>query len=271
MAIPNEDWIFVIWTENGKVVSTTANYSFTVNENRNLVANFMQQKFKITTTANPTIGGTISGGGSFDYSNLSTVKAVPNAGWYFVNWTESGNLAATDTTYSFNVIENRNLTANFTQQRIFIAADANPGPGGIIQGGGYYGVGSLASVIATPVSGYTFIDWSESGKQVSTNPVYDFTANTNRTLIANFHLTTGIVENQFSIEVFPNPTSGIVNVKSSQVMDKIVICNSMGAIVRNIGSRHSEYKIDLSGLTKGIYILRLYIDNKETTRKIVLN
>jgi hypothetical protein len=38
----NEGFTFVNWTENGTVVSTNANYSFTVTGNRNLVANFSQ-------------------------------------------------------------------------------------------------------------------------------------------------------------------------------------------------------------------------------------
>jgi hypothetical protein len=40
-ATTNEGYCFVNWTENRKVVSTEANYSFIVNGNRHLVANFM--------------------------------------------------------------------------------------------------------------------------------------------------------------------------------------------------------------------------------------
>ena len=39
-ATPNEGYHFVNWTENGEVVSTDANYTFTVTSNRSLVANF---------------------------------------------------------------------------------------------------------------------------------------------------------------------------------------------------------------------------------------
>ena len=41
-ATANEGYIFMNWTENGTVVSTNANYSFTVTGDRNLVANFSQ-------------------------------------------------------------------------------------------------------------------------------------------------------------------------------------------------------------------------------------
>lgn len=39
-ATANSGFTFVNWTENGNVVSTLASYTFTVNNNRNLVANF---------------------------------------------------------------------------------------------------------------------------------------------------------------------------------------------------------------------------------------
>jgi len=39
-ATPNGGFTFVSWTENGSVVSTATSYTFTLNSNRNLVANF---------------------------------------------------------------------------------------------------------------------------------------------------------------------------------------------------------------------------------------
>ena len=39
-AMPRNGYIFENWTENGKVVSSQANYNFTINGNRNLVAHF---------------------------------------------------------------------------------------------------------------------------------------------------------------------------------------------------------------------------------------
>jgi hypothetical protein len=40
VAIPNANYAFVNWTENGNQVSTSASYSFTATQNRSLVANF---------------------------------------------------------------------------------------------------------------------------------------------------------------------------------------------------------------------------------------
>ena len=39
--VPNTNYVFQNWTENGNVVSTNATYSFTVTENHNIVANLI--------------------------------------------------------------------------------------------------------------------------------------------------------------------------------------------------------------------------------------
>ncbi len=52
---PSSDFIFESWTENGKVVSLSPSYNFTVNGSRNLVANFRQNfiNHSSTPTSNP--------------------------------------------------------------------------------------------------------------------------------------------------------------------------------------------------------------------------
>ena len=58
---------FVNWTEGGTQVSTTASYTFTVSANRTLVANFSQITYTIGVTASPGAGGSVSGGGTFQF------------------------------------------------------------------------------------------------------------------------------------------------------------------------------------------------------------
>ena len=80
--------------------------------------------FTITTSANPTEGGTISGGGTYLQSATCTLTATANFGYSFVNWTENGSEVSTDASYSFTVTEDRTLVANFEENSI-IFADAN--------------------------------------------------------------------------------------------------------------------------------------------------
>lgn len=115
-ATTNTGYNFVNWTENGTVVSTDAVYSFTVTEDRTLVANFEETPvtyYTVTATANPTAGGTVSGAGDFEENATATLTATANSGYNFINWMEDGIEVSTDTVYSFTVTEDRILVANF--------------------------------------------------------------------------------------------------------------------------------------------------------------
>ena len=112
-ATANTDYAFVNWTENGTQVSTNADYTFNVTSSRNLVANFSQSNFTITTSANPDDGGTTTGDGAYMLDQSCTVQATANPGHSFVNWTENGTEVSTNASYTFNVTSNRNLIANF--------------------------------------------------------------------------------------------------------------------------------------------------------------
>ena len=203
-ATANNGFTFTNWTENGSVVSTQANYTFTVTGNRNLVANFQgqQQSYTITVSANPTNGGTVTGGGSYNQGQQCTVSATPATGYTFLRWTENGTQVSTNANYTFTVTGNRNLVAQFQQQNYTISVSANPSNGGTVAGGGAYHYGDNCTVIATPANGYTFLRWTENGNQVSTNATYTFTVTGNRTLVAQFQ------QQSYTITATANPTNG---------------------------------------------------------------
>ena len=71
-----------------------------------------------------------------------------------------------------------------------ISAIPNGGSAGTVGGAGTYSVGALVPLTATPASGYTFVNWTESGSPVNNSASYNFTASANRTLVANFALIT---------------------------------------------------------------------------------
>ena len=182
-------YTFVRWTENGTQVSTNANYSFTVTGNRTLVAQFQQQTYTITATADPTTGGTVTGGGTYNYGQTCTLTATPVTGSYiFVNWTKNGQQVSTNQTYSFTVTESAQYVAHFELQTFDINVSANPSYAGTVEGGGTYNFWQQCIVIATPNEGYDFLNWTENGNQVSTNPTYSFNVSLDRDLVANFAL-----------------------------------------------------------------------------------
>ena len=110
---------FTNWTEDGNEVSTNANYTFTVNNNRALVANFSLQvpnTYIINASPNPSNGGTVTGGGSYEQGQNCTLTATANTGYTFLQWTENENQVSTNANYTFTVTGNRTLIAQFQSQ-----------------------------------------------------------------------------------------------------------------------------------------------------------
>ena len=278
---------FVNWTEDGNQVSSNASYTFTVEGDRTLVANFTAGTYVISVSVNPENGGTATGAGGYEYGQSCTLRATANNGYTFTNWTENGSQVSTDASYTFTVNNDRTLVANFTQQitlptvttsqvtnitetsatgggnvtddggatvtvrgicwstshnptisdshgtsgsglgdytclmtnltpnttyyvRAYatnsqgtaygnelsfttaqlptytINVSASPTVGGSVSGGGTYQQGQTCTVYATSNSGYTFNNWTEYGNVVSTNANYSFAVNSNRSLVGNF-------------------------------------------------------------------------------------
>lgn len=115
-ASPNADYHFVNWTENNAVVSQLAEYSFTVERNRTLTANFELKSYTIVATASPNEGGYINGEGTYQHGSQCTLSAHANEGYEFESWTESdGTVISSDASISFVVTNDRTLVAHFKQ------------------------------------------------------------------------------------------------------------------------------------------------------------
>ncbi len=114
-ATPEYCYTFKNWTENGTIVSTNANYSFSVTGARNLVANFTQNRFSISLAPNDVNKGTVTGNGTYGCDTSVTVRANVKSGSRWLNWTEGGTVVSTDSVYTFMAAANRTLVANFEQ------------------------------------------------------------------------------------------------------------------------------------------------------------
>ena len=202
VAVTNPGFFFANWTENGIIVSTTPTFTFVVNSNRTLVANYTTPRLLVCLSSNPVMGGTTSGGGLFDPGNAVTVVAKANAGYTFTNWTENGLIVSALASYSFNINTSRTLVANFVLTQYNVVLSSNPVLGGLTSGGGTFSSGTSITVTATANTGYTFTNWTENGVIVSTLANYNFNVNSNRTFVAHFALA------QYSIALSANPSLG---------------------------------------------------------------
>ena len=158
--------------------------------------------YTIGVSANPSNGGTVSGGGTFEQGQSCTVSATAATGYSFQKWTENGSQISTNANYTFTVSGSRTLVAQFQAQSYTISVSASPSNGGTVSGAGSYNYGQSCTLTATPATGYTFVKWTKNGTQVSTNASYTFTVTTSSSYMAHFQIVS------YSITASANPSSG---------------------------------------------------------------
>ncbi|MFO7873425.1 MAG: InlB B-repeat-containing protein [Bacteroidales bacterium] len=207
-ATPNTGYHFLYWTHQGEVVSEDEEYVFTITESKYLLAHFALNIYTIDAVANPEDGGEIVGAGNYTHGEEVTLEAVPNTGFYFVNWMENGEEIIADDngsvteTYTFTAESDRDLTAHFDIFTYDINASADPVAGGTVSGSGTYDHGEEVTMEANPETGYQFVEWTIDGVQVSTDMTYAFTAEEDVDLTAHFELKT------YTISAIADPEDG---------------------------------------------------------------
>ena len=202
IATANTGYTFVNWTKDGSEVSTNDTISFMVEGGATYVAHFQINSYDVTATVNPAEGGTVSGTGTYDYGTTVTLSATPAVGYHFLNWTQNGTVVTTDNAISFTVTQDTAFVANFEINSYDITATANPTIGGTITGDGTYTHGTTVTLSATPAEGYHFLNWSQNGTVVSTDPAISFTATQDSAFVAHFEI------NSYEIAVAADPTTG---------------------------------------------------------------
>ncbi|CEJ07855.1 Cell wall-binding protein, partial [Acididesulfobacillus acetoxydans] len=218
-------YTFVNWTEGGSQVSTSAAFVFTMGTaDRTLVANFAAiPTYTVTYSGNGSSGGSVPTD-SNNYTTGAAITVLGNTGSLvktgstFAGWNTAADgigtsyaAGATLTMGSANVTMYAQWTANPPLTHT-VSVSSNPPAGGTVSGGGTYAEGASVTVMATPNSGYNFVNWTENGSAVSTIAAYTFTLGTaDRTLAANFAaippvITTGTISGTVSDGT--NPLAG---------------------------------------------------------------
>jgi hypothetical protein len=201
IATPAGGYRFVNWT--GNVVSVAnvnaASTTITVNGNYSITANFEQTAatYYTLTMAITGSGSTNPALGQHTYAAGTVVPIVASqsTGYRFVNWTGNVSTVANATAASTTIAVNGNysITANFGvippgQYILTISSTAGgwittPGPGTFT-----YGAGTVVNLVATPASGYAFVNWTGNVGTIGnvTAASTTITMNGNYSITANF-------------------------------------------------------------------------------------
>jgi hypothetical protein len=199
-ATPNAGYTFTNWTEGSTVLSENPSYSFTVFKDRTLVANFApvivtDQHFNVALSTDPILGGITEGDGQFLANASVTVNAVADAGYQFTNWIFDGVVVSTAPSYTFTLLKDSALVANFSLIDTTPPTDPAELLLTITSGGGSvqksldqpgYKAGDVVLLTAVPEDGFKFDSWS--GDITSTDNPLSVTMDASKTISADFTL-----------------------------------------------------------------------------------
>ncbi|RLD44891.1 MAG: hypothetical protein DRI86_06370 [Bacteroidetes bacterium] len=146
---------------------------------------------------------------------------------------------------------------------------------------GTYNQGQICNLVASAASNFVFNNWTDGGNIVSTDTLYSFVVNSDRSLIANFSSTIGIkgFKKNTMISVYPNPFKNTTNIKYTLNKSSKVVLGVYSSIGKNIavlvnekqdaGSYQYQFKALEYGYTTGVLFLRMIVDNDMSVIKLI--
>jgi len=118
-AIPDEGWYFVEWT--GDHESVDREITVTMDADKTLTAHFAEpEEDEYVLTINRDGGGTTEPGPGdhiYQEGEQVAVEAIPDEGWYFVEWT--GDYTGTEEEITLTMDEDKEITAHFDGDETF--------------------------------------------------------------------------------------------------------------------------------------------------------
>ncbi len=180
-ATPSSGSLFTGWyDETGNLLSSSATYSFAVNSNVTVYAQFSVSR---SVTVKAAGSGSTTGAGTYASGALVTLTASAAKEHTFLGWYDrNGTLLSTNSTYSFTVTANVTITAQFGSVITLKSSRS-----GSVAGAGAYPDNTEVTLTAQPAEGHTFQGWyTIEGSLLSEESSYTVTANGARTLVGMF-------------------------------------------------------------------------------------
>jgi len=96
----------------------------------------------------------------------------------------------------------------------------------------------------------------------------NFSTTDSESVVVTYLSTTDFGKAKETIKLFPNPTNGVIEFRNTTDVNAVTVYDSMGRLVKEF--KHlTTNKINLEGLSNGIYVLRLEGEQGIHTQKIV--
>ncbi|MEE1084087.1 MAG: T9SS type A sorting domain-containing protein, partial [Paludibacteraceae bacterium] len=78
------------------------------------------------------------------------------------------------------------------------------------------------------------------------------------------------VSNANGIEIYPNPTDGMLYIRSNNTINKVIVTDLTGKVIMDVNGDSDEVELDLSSNAQGMYLLNVVTENDFYVEKVVL-
>ena len=287
-------YYFVNWTEDDIEVSTGVNYSFTVSEERTLVANFIncsssagEDLFscgaEATLNAEEPVNGTgiwsvFTGQGTFVNNSMAKTKVIdiPGGDNEYI-WTVNNNgcsdsdtvlvtfrefpsanfsVSPINQTYPSSTVNIENLSQSTFEFYKWDFGDENT-----VENNSF-------------IANFSHIYSSWGDYEITLIGGYISCADTTRQNVKILEATTGLQSLlQNGIKIYPNPSNGIFSVEfeNNSLPDEITITGLNGQKVYHNTKLNKHQIIDLSTFGLGIYFIRINTANETIVAKVIIS
>ncbi|MDT8432359.1 MAG: DNRLRE domain-containing protein [Bacteroidales bacterium] len=254
---------------DGASVGAADSYTFTnVTTNHTISVSFKEITFSITATAGENGSITPAGNVTVPEGSDQTFFISADPGYAIEDVLVDGVSVGARSRYTFSyVITDHTISVSFAQVTHSITASA--GPNGSINPDGSITVadGSDQTFDMIADSGYVIEDVLVDGASVGAVNNYTFTVvKSGHTISVSFVPDTSNVSTRMnlanaSIKIFPNPTTGAINIGGIDAKSHVRIFDLLGKQLMHI-QVHSDAVLDLSHLEEGMYLIEVRDNNK---------
>ncbi|HTJ41569.1 MAG TPA: choice-of-anchor D domain-containing protein [Kofleriaceae bacterium] len=181
------------WSGGG--CSGTGSCTITIGGTTGVTATFTLKQYTVTTVASPAAGGSVAGGGTYNYGDTAVLTATPSANYQLSSWTNCPSASGTTCTIA-SVTASTTVTANFTVKQYTVTTGVSPAGSGTVTGGGTFNAGSTVTLTAAKSGNYAFSSWtncpSASGTTCTITNLQASTTITANFVIPQYTVTTGV-------------------------------------------------------------------------------
>ena len=219
-------------------------------------------KLVITTVAQPAAGGTVLGGGEYEYGDIARLEAIANSGFMFSKWSDG----LTANPRNIEVVTAATYTAEFVQSLFKITATA--GANGSITPSGEVSVsrGSTQTFRFDPDDGYKVASVTVDGSVLADQPTnYTFSSVTSDHTIAVTFDEIPVTEVNVTTQVSPASKGTITPGGSKTIGDVFRI-----TVTPEAGYRLAKWKKDDIDQTETSNTFTLIVPNVACTITAVL-